>query len=187
MSKVHHLLYSIYFQAIQQVVQYVKANDLGHVNIISDSRPARMALSAVEEARDIINNIKQDIKEQKRKITLTWIRTHMRNFGNERADQLAKEATLTSDESVSFVPTRNQRRNEGNKIIKDLWQNLGNDPKNARWTKNLIDKVNVDRLYGDFYANQILTAHGVFREHQARFFGKTSLCSCGQERDLFFT
>ncbi|GBN47110.1 hypothetical protein AVEN_205175-1 [Araneus ventricosus] len=75
----------------------------------------------------------------------------------------------------------NQIRNEGNKIIKDLWQNRWNDSENARWTKNLIDEVNVDRLSGDFYINQILTAHGVFREHQARFFKKTSLCSCGQE------
>ncbi|GBN08115.1 hypothetical protein AVEN_166570-1 [Araneus ventricosus] len=45
--------------AIQQAVQYVKANDLGRVNMISDSRSALMALSAVEEARDIINNIKE--------------------------------------------------------------------------------------------------------------------------------
>ncbi|GBO30241.1 hypothetical protein AVEN_35200-1 [Araneus ventricosus] len=135
--------------AIQQAVQYVKANDLGHVNIISDSRSALMALSAVEEARDIINNI----KEYKGKITLTWIRAHMGNFGNERADKLAKEATLISDETISFVPSRNQIRNEGNKIIKDLWQNRWNDSKNARWTKHPIDKVNVDRLYGDFYIN----------------------------------
>ncbi|GBN83674.1 hypothetical protein AVEN_151016-1 [Araneus ventricosus] len=105
----------------------------------------------------------------------------MGNFGNERADQLAKEATLISDETISFVPSGNQIRNEGNKIIKDLWQNRWNDSKNARWTKNLIDKVNVDRLYGDFYINQILTALGVFREQQARFFEKTSLCLCGQE------
>ncbi|GBO30232.1 hypothetical protein AVEN_188114-1 [Araneus ventricosus] len=83
--------------AIQQAVQYVKANDLGQVNIISDSRSALTALSAVEEVRDIINNIKEDIKEYKGKITLTWIRAHMGTFGNERADQLAKEETLISD------------------------------------------------------------------------------------------
>ncbi|GBL97639.1 hypothetical protein AVEN_49144-1 [Araneus ventricosus] len=167
--------------AIQQAVQYVKANDLGQVNIISDSRSALMALSTVEEARDMINNIKEDIKEYKGKITLTWIRAHMGNFGNERADQLAKEARLISDGTISFVPSRNQIRNEGNKIIKDLCQNRWNDSKNARWSKNLIDKVNVDRLYGDFYINHILTAHGAFREYQARFFEKMSLCSCGQE------
>ncbi|GBM28771.1 hypothetical protein AVEN_177985-1 [Araneus ventricosus] len=152
--------------AIQQAVQYVKANYLGQVNIISDSRSALMALSAVEEDTDIINNIKEDIKEYKGKITLTWIRAHIGNFGNERADQLAKDATLISDETISFVLSGNQTRNEGNKIIKDLWQNRWNDSKNARWTKNLIDKVNVDRLYVDFYLNQILTAHGVFREHE---------------------
>ncbi|GBN60880.1 hypothetical protein AVEN_255785-1 [Araneus ventricosus] len=167
--------------AIQQAVQYVKANDLGQVNIISDSRSALMALSAVEDARDILNNIKEDIKEYKGKITLTWIRAHMGSFGNESADQLAKEATWIADETISFVPSRNQIRNEGNKIIKDLWQNRWNDSKTVRWTKNLIDKVNVDRLYGDFYINQILTAHGVFREHHSRFFWKTFLCSCGQE------
>ncbi|GBL82888.1 hypothetical protein AVEN_106403-1 [Araneus ventricosus] len=45
--------------AIQQAVQYVRANGLGEVNIINDSRSALMALSAVEEARDIINNVKE--------------------------------------------------------------------------------------------------------------------------------
>ncbi|GBM46951.1 hypothetical protein AVEN_241177-1 [Araneus ventricosus] len=105
----------------------------------------------------------------------------MGNFENERADQLAKEAALISDETISFVPSRYQIRNEGNKIIKDPWENRWNDSKNARWTKNLIDKVNVDRLYGDFYINQILMAHGVFRDHQARIFEQTSLCSCDQE------
>ncbi|GBO04537.1 hypothetical protein AVEN_208474-1 [Araneus ventricosus] len=84
-----------------------------------------MALSAVEEARDIINNIKEDIKEYKGKITLTWITAYMGNFGNERADQLAKAATLIADEAISFVPSRNQIRNEGNKIIKDLWKIVG--------------------------------------------------------------
>ncbi|GBO30973.1 hypothetical protein AVEN_111128-1 [Araneus ventricosus] len=103
--------------AIQQAVQYVKANDLGQVNIISDSRSTRIAVTAVEESRDIINNIKEDVKEYNGKITLTWIRAHMGNFGNERADKLAKGATLISDETISFVPSRNQIRNEGNKII----------------------------------------------------------------------
>ncbi|GBM65254.1 hypothetical protein AVEN_157474-1 [Araneus ventricosus] len=90
--------------AIQQAVQYVRANDLGQVNTISGPRSALMALSAVEEARDIINNI----KEYKGKITLTWIRAHMGNLGNERADQLVKEARMISDETISFVLSRNQ-------------------------------------------------------------------------------
>ncbi|GBN88019.1 hypothetical protein AVEN_274991-1 [Araneus ventricosus] len=141
---------------------------------LSDSRSALMALSAVEEARTMIINIKEDIKGYKEKITLAWIRAHVGNFENERADQLAKEATLISNKTISFVPSRNQIRNEGNKIIKDLWQNRWNDSKNARWTKNLIDKVR----YDDFYINQILTVHGVFREHKARLFEKTSLCFC---------
>ncbi|GBM63736.1 hypothetical protein AVEN_94871-1, partial [Araneus ventricosus] len=41
-------------------VQYVRANNLGEANIIIDSRSALMALSAVEEARDIINNVKEN-------------------------------------------------------------------------------------------------------------------------------
>ncbi|GBM69199.1 hypothetical protein AVEN_216037-1 [Araneus ventricosus] len=122
--------------AIQKAVEYIKANDLGQVNISSDSRSALMALSAVEEARDIINNIEEDIKEYKGKIILTWIRAHMGNFGNELADQLAKEATLISDETISFVPSRNQIRNEGNKIIKDLRQNLWNDSKKCAMDQN---------------------------------------------------
>ncbi|GBM64751.1 hypothetical protein AVEN_263278-1 [Araneus ventricosus] len=120
--------------AIQQAVQYVRRNDLGQVKIISDSRSALMALSVVEEAREIISNIKEVIKEYKGKITVTWIRAHMGNFGNERADQLAKEATLISDETINFVPSRNQIRNEGNKILKDfgMIQKMRDGPKPNR-------------------------------------------------------
>ncbi|GBN71669.1 hypothetical protein AVEN_268054-1 [Araneus ventricosus] len=107
--------------AIQQAVQYVRANDLGDVNIISDLKSAFMVLSAAEEAREIINNVKEDIKEYKGKITLTWIRTHIGNFENERSDQVSKEAILISDETISFVPSRNQIRNGGYKIIKEQW------------------------------------------------------------------
>ncbi|GBM29064.1 hypothetical protein AVEN_233236-1 [Araneus ventricosus] len=42
------------------------------------------------------------------------------------------------------------------------------------------DEVNVNGLYGDFYINPILTAHGVYREHQTRLLA-TSLRFCGQE------
>ncbi|GBL78172.1 hypothetical protein AVEN_42749-1 [Araneus ventricosus] len=86
---------TVFMAGVIAIHQYAKANDLGQV--ISDSRSALMALSAVEEARDIINNIKEDIKEYKGKITLTWIRAHMGNFGNERTDEFSKEATLISD------------------------------------------------------------------------------------------
>ncbi|GBM68746.1 hypothetical protein AVEN_263570-1 [Araneus ventricosus] len=106
-----------------------------------------MALSVVEETKEIINNI----KEYKEKITLTWIRALMGNSGNEIAYQLTKDATLISDETIRIVLSSNQKRND--KIIKELWQNRWNVSNNSRWTKTLIDKVNLDRLLGDFYIN----------------------------------
>ncbi|GBO22233.1 hypothetical protein AVEN_257886-1 [Araneus ventricosus] len=108
----------------------------------------------------------------------------MGNFGNERADHLAKEATFISDETISFVPSRNQIRNGENKIIIELWQNRWNESNKARWTKILIDNANLDRLYGDFYMNQILAAHGVFSEHQAGFFEKRCYVYMAKKRDL---
>ncbi|GBM78498.1 hypothetical protein AVEN_266023-1 [Araneus ventricosus] len=34
---------------------------------------------------------------------------------------------------------------------------------------------------GNFYENQIYTAHGVFGTYQERFFHKNPICDCGEE------
>lgn len=61
----------------------------------------------------------------------------------------------------------------------NVWQVRWNNFTKGRWTWDLVPKVNLKRILSDFYLNQVLTYHGVFPEFQAKRFGKSNLCICG--------
>ncbi|GBN28650.1 hypothetical protein AVEN_185861-1 [Araneus ventricosus] len=48
---------------------------------------------------------------------------------------------------------------------------------------NFFDKVDLKRLKGDFFLNQIFTAHGIFKTYQNRFFGKSEECNCEADKE----
>ncbi|GBL86045.1 hypothetical protein AVEN_89097-1 [Araneus ventricosus] len=52
---------------------------------------------------------------------------------------------------------------------------------NGSWTKKFFKEAKFNRLYSDFYYNQVLTSHGVFGANQARLFGKERGYPCGEQ------
>ncbi|GIY57605.1 hypothetical protein CEXT_700561 [Caerostris extrusa] len=46
--------------------------------------------------------------------------------------------------------------------------------------------VNLKRVQGNFYLNQVITGHGSLADYQGKFFGKSSTCDCGQETENRF-
>ncbi|GBN73867.1 hypothetical protein AVEN_150656-1 [Araneus ventricosus] len=118
-----------------------------------------MAIESTDEKRRIIIGIKKKLKLTK--IQLQRVRTHNGTVGNERADALAKLAASKDQIDAEFGPSKAQvsLAKNGSCAIKP-------QPTN--------------RLYGDFYYNQMLTSHGVFGVHQGRLFGKEGGCPCGE-------
>ena len=84
--------------AIREALQYIKQNTLHNCTILTDSLSVVMAIlhnNSVTKENWLITNIKlQMIELWENNITINWIKGHNNNIGNEKVDQLAKEAII---------------------------------------------------------------------------------------------
>ncbi|GBM56600.1 hypothetical protein AVEN_133079-1 [Araneus ventricosus] len=82
---------------------------------------------------------------------------------------------------TEFGSSKAQVRYRGKVLLATKWQERWNNSAKGSWTKKYFKEVQFNRLYGDFYYNQVLTSHGVFGAHQERLFGKEGGCPCGEQ------
>ncbi|GBN18036.1 hypothetical protein AVEN_163675-1 [Araneus ventricosus] len=101
-------------------------------------------------------------------------------MGNERANLLAKEASNRDMIDVQFTYSKVQIRNINDKKLTENWQCRWMQSKNGKWTRLICPEINMTRLSADFYCNQVITGHEIFRAFQNRMFGKDCKCQCGE-------
>jgi ribonuclease HI len=68
-----------------------------YVKILSDSQAALLALNQNSFKSQAVYNTALKLNElasKSKKVTLVWIKAHVGHEGNEKADQLAKDATM---------------------------------------------------------------------------------------------
>ncbi|GBN34145.1 hypothetical protein AVEN_174341-1, partial [Araneus ventricosus] len=63
------------------------------VNIHTDSQSSIEAIKSVEPKSEFVNNVKENTHSFRLLVSLTWVKAHASNPGNERADRQAKLAT----------------------------------------------------------------------------------------------
>nr|XP_037877560.1 uncharacterized protein LOC119631139 [Bombyx mori] len=155
--------------------------------IFSDSRSSLDILKNGNSTHPLVTKITKNInniKLQKKQITLHWIKAHNGLEGNERADQLAKEAAKKKAKPeydkcpIAFV----KRRIREESI--DEWS----ERYEAGTTAGLQNyfslmqaaaKKIIDTIKPTGVMTQILTGHGGFSEYLARFRCKESpACPC---------
>ncbi|GBM12202.1 hypothetical protein AVEN_21010-1 [Araneus ventricosus] len=159
--------------AIKEAVSYCKRRQITKANIISDSRSAVVSIESLEENRKFILDIKNSLQDTNSNFLLWWTKAHAGNKGNERADYFAKKATEKQEIDFYFCKTKQQRKTEMRKNIRQNWQILWDHSSKGKQVKKLFDKVDEKRVLSDFYLNQIITGHGAFKTYQNRFFGKS--------------
>ncbi|GBO45415.1 hypothetical protein AVEN_239203-1, partial [Araneus ventricosus] len=111
----------------------------------------------------VSNNIKESIDGN---IELHWVRTHQVQLGNEHAYELAKNATVKDMIDYHFNRSCVQLRNDAKRNIILKRQERWDQSQKGRRTKMFFDWVNLIRVIGNFFLNQIYTGQGVFGEYQ---------------------
>ncbi|GBM12379.1 hypothetical protein AVEN_211564-1 [Araneus ventricosus] len=99
---------------------------------------------------------------------LYWAKSRKGQWGNERADFLARSATEKDLIDVELFQSARQLRNASNQNIRENWQARRSNSSTGIWTKTFYEKVDTKRICGDFYFNQVLPSHGVFGSFQDR-------------------
>ncbi|XP_063893008.1 uncharacterized protein LOC135117540 [Helicoverpa armigera] len=156
--------------------------------IFSDSMAALQTVTNVSaphplavETRDTIRRCKL----QNKSVSLFWIKAHTGLEGNERADQLAKEAALKSKKKpdydlcpISFVKRQIRMRSL------DEWNGKYKAGETASGTKLFFpDAISaygiVRKIDLTYIRTQIFTGHGGFSSYLTRFKCKeNSSCAC---------
>ncbi|GIX87701.1 uncharacterized protein CDAR_617001 [Caerostris darwini] len=166
---------------LKLAILYAAEQQLPVANIITDSRSVLLAVDNPSNCDPNILEIKRLLANHRGTIRLFWIKAHAGFFGNERADEYAKQATtkdtidIDMDFDIPFV--KKLLKNELNR----LWQIRWSASTKGREVFALLSTVRTARIQGDFFINQLFTGHGAIGLHQERFFRKSSSCSCGQQ------
>ncbi|GIY45304.1 uncharacterized protein CDAR_246041, partial [Caerostris darwini] len=165
--------------AIEKALDFAIEHSKSPANIISDSRSVLLALENLNNLDPSILNIKDKILNYTGQVRLFWIKAHVGHMGNERADVLAKEPTTNPDIQHPTVANLHFIKQLIKKEILAEWQDRWSNSTKGREVFLLLPRVNVTRVQGDFYVNQLISGHGALAAYQHRFFGKAADCTCG--------
>ncbi|KOB71471.1 Non-LTR retrotransposon CATS [Operophtera brumata] len=184
----HNTVFQSELYALYRAVRMVSEGEKESVNILSDSRSSLDLLRSPAITHPLAAGIMEylrDIQTQGKRVRLFWLRAHVGTPGNERADELAKNAALKkktlpdySRVPISFVKGRIREES----IVK--WQARYDASSTGSVTKLFLPCVRAARKIlfdGGFTPThvQILTGHGGFASYLNRFKLKDySSCAC---------
>ncbi|XP_023237677.1 uncharacterized protein LOC111636626 [Centruroides sculpturatus] len=173
--------------AVNAAIHWCENNFSGlSINIVSDSQ-ATIASIKNKHPHYLVTDIYCTIRHSTNEYFLNWTRAHQGNPGNERADELAKEAATDLTLTTSY-------NNMSNSTLKHiLWNNLlenwQNDWNNNRQSitnnffPHISDIYNYKWLKLNHSTSQFFTNHGNFHCYLNRFTNySNNTCSlCGTQ------
>lgn len=120
------------------------------------------------EDRMFIVNLRKHIKTYNFNFSFSGLNVYIGNLGNERADDLAKEATLRD---INYHPNKRYINKSLYNKCMELWQQSWDTHDKGRNVYCYIDQVNTGKIYLDFYLNQIVAGHGAFPDTNTKCLG----------------
>ncbi|KAJ2939997.1 hypothetical protein O0L34_g14028 [Tuta absoluta] len=173
--------------ALKEATSQILKMEHEEFNILSDSKSALELLqreSFHPIAYDINKNITK-INLQGKTLRLFWIRAHVGTSGNERADELAKEAALKLKTSAHYgeCPVSFVKRSLRQETVRE-WNERYTKSETAETTKLYFpDAIAAYKLVHKIKLSpklvQVLTGHGGFADYLHRFKCKDNpACIC---------
>ncbi|CAF4950830.1 unnamed protein product [Pieris macdunnoughi] len=168
----------------------VRRKEVGF-NIYSDSRSALDAVSRSRSLNPLVTEIREELgKHPEKEIKLFWVKAHAGREGNERADELAKEATRNHKNRPTYdrCPLSHLKRLIRAGTLQKWATRYKNEPTGKITKMFLPDAIAAHKITRSIKFSsaltQILTGHGGFSAYLHRFKLKESPeCVCGHAEE----
>ena len=165
--------------AIKKAFEWIVANNIVDVQIISDSKSAIQSICKIYSYNRIVQEIFRTIAGYCNHLCLAWTRSHSGNYGNDLADFYAKKATLLPIIDYDQPSFTNVYRNFQSNMYGN-WQQSWDVAMNGRITKMFFPTIQSrlkSKLQPNFVVTQFVSNHGKFGEYLSRFGQNNSSCS----------
>ncbi|CAF4921525.1 unnamed protein product [Pieris macdunnoughi] len=180
-------VYQAELMALKRAAQLAVQRKETEVLIYSDSRSALDAVVGGRSFDPLVTEIRELlIQHSEKNIKLFWVKAHAGRRGNERADQLAKEATGAKQKPVyDRCPISYVKKLIRENTVQKWVTKQSNETTGATTRMFLPDPETAYRTVRSKGFNpimtQILTGHGAFAEYLHRFKIKPSpACECDE-------
>jgi ribonuclease HI len=163
--------------------------DLKRIIINSDSISSINAIVQIKSRNQMVHDIKTIINELKNRniqISFNWVKAHSGERGNERSDQLAKEAAssqrLIEYKLINESAIKSIIRQRSLRKWNEQWKETHNGALTKMYFPTIEDrmKINNQNIF-NYKFTQFLTGHGNFRQYLKRIGVESSAeCECGK-------
>ena len=165
--------------AITKACECIHTTDEHRIIIYSDSQAGILALNSptvhsktVFECMTLLNKLAEE-----RDVTIRWVKAHVGHYGNEIADELAKQGTHEVQEGPEpFLPVSDSYHKDLiRRALESEWTKRWQSRKDCRQTKHWFPVVNSRKSVDIFQQSrvhlgwliQFLTGHNFLRRHEA--------------------
>lgn len=185
----HASVYTTELVAINEAVNYVVQSDYASAAIFSDSQAAVFAAASDRSTNCLALKTHLDLVEARRSknIDLYWIKAHVGHQGNERADDLAKNATVQGQPYDTLKPVSLLKARLKNKMR----QAIDNEYQANQWGRTIklfVPSYNSPlkkNLIINDYTILLYTGHCSTRSYlHERKKISSPLCPCGKIQDV---
>ena len=112
-----------------------------YVKVFSDSRSAIQALNSSIVTSQLVKDTISAINlagGKIRRLEISWIKAHVGHAGNERADQLAREATELTPTVHGIMPPYSHFKTQLSNTMYKLWKDEWINQPTCRLSKNFL-------------------------------------------------
>jgi len=172
--------------AIKHAIEHTTHQKYQHIAILSDSNSSLQAINDPSNTSPIVKTIQNSLHKTQKHYSLQWIKAHNNNTGNDRADELAKQAVLQKNTIPHQIPLPLSHLK---KTLRDLsisrWQEQWTQEGGGRRLYSFLHKVDIHRNIGDTTLTQFYTGHAPTPSYFHKI-GRVNSpnCACGEVGDL---